>query len=90
MYRGIRIPSTSEFLIESKSFKLYLNSFNQTKMASAEEVRLRMQRDLSAASGAEVQVIFIRLMRLFLNLRKHTVLMMRILMSPRMSWMRPC
>lgn len=53
-----RIPATSEFLIESKSFKLYLNSFNQTKMASAEEVRLRMQRDLSAAAGAEVQVIF--------------------------------
>lgn len=53
-----RIPATSEFLIESKSFKLYLNSFNQTRLASADEVRARMQRDLSAASGAAVEVIF--------------------------------
>ena len=53
-----RIPATSEFLIESKSFKLYLNSYNQTKIASAEEVRARMARDLSAAAGAPVEVIF--------------------------------
>lgn len=53
-----RIPATSEFLIESKSFKLYLNSFNQTRMASADEVRARMQRDLSAAAGAQIEVIF--------------------------------
>ena len=53
-----RIPASSEFLIESKSFKLYLNSFNQSRFASADEVRARMERDLSAAAGAEVEVIF--------------------------------
>ncbi|HIG49720.1 MAG TPA: hypothetical protein EYQ13_02875, partial [Gammaproteobacteria bacterium] len=31
------VPITSENLIESKSFKLYLNSFNQTKFRSAED-----------------------------------------------------
>src|SRR5437588_5435597 len=29
-------PCTSRYIVESKSFKLYLNSFNQTKVASIE------------------------------------------------------
>lgn len=53
-----RIPAASEFLIESKSFKLYLNSYNQTNAVNAEEVRSRMAQDLSAAAGAPVEVIF--------------------------------
>ena len=51
-----RLPATSPFLIESKSFKLYLNSFNQTRFANAEQVEQRMARDLSAAAGGEVSV----------------------------------
>jgi len=51
-----RIPSDSPHIIESKSFKLYLNSFNQTKMASAADVQELMVVDLSAAAGADVQV----------------------------------
>jgi 7-cyano-7-deazaguanine reductase len=46
----------SPSLIESKSFKLYLNSFNQTRLASWDELRQRLQEDLSAASGAAVEV----------------------------------
>lgn len=38
-------------IVESKSFKLYLNSFNQTRFASETEVIERMQQDLSAVSG---------------------------------------
>lgn len=53
-----RIPAASQFLIESKSFKLYLNSFNQSRFADAEEVRALMVKDLSAAAGAAVDVIF--------------------------------
>lgn len=58
-----RIPATSRYLIESKSFKLYLNSFNQSRFDSAEEVSALMVADLSAAagvvaSGAPVEVIF--------------------------------
>ena len=43
-------------MVESKSFKLYLNSFNQTEFASWESVRETLVRDLSAASGGEVAV----------------------------------
>lgn len=51
-----RVPADSPCLIESKSLKLYLNSFNQTRFADATEVCERMRVDLSAACGAEVAV----------------------------------
>ena len=51
-----RIPADSPNIIESKSFKLYLNSFNQTKMDNASQVQQRMAEDLSAAAGATVKV----------------------------------
>jgi 7-cyano-7-deazaguanine reductase len=50
------IPADSPLLIESKSFKLYLNSFNQTRVASTDELIQMLQKDLSAAAGAGVQV----------------------------------
>lgn len=53
-----RIPASSPYLIESKSFKLYLNSFNQTRFSNASDVREAMVRDLSAVAGAAVSVIF--------------------------------
>ncbi|GJM06566.1 MAG: NADPH-dependent 7-cyano-7-deazaguanine reductase [marine bacterium B5-7] len=49
-------PCTSPSLIESKSFKLYLNSFNQTRFLNAEAVRDRMKNDLSSVAGAPVSV----------------------------------
>lgn len=51
-----RIPASSPNLIESKSFKLYLNSINQTRYANAEQVRAMLAMDLSAAAGAEIGV----------------------------------
>jgi 7-cyano-7-deazaguanine reductase len=50
------IPAQSPNIIESKSFKLYLNSLNQTAFDSAEAVRGVMERDLSIAAGAPVGV----------------------------------
>ncbi|MFJ3261987.1 NADPH-dependent 7-cyano-7-deazaguanine reductase QueF [Pseudomonas sp. NPDC086581] len=50
------IPAQSPNIIESKSFKLYLNSLNQTAFDSAEAVCVVMERDLSAAAGAPVSV----------------------------------
>jgi 7-cyano-7-deazaguanine reductase len=50
------IPCTSPNLIESKSFKLYLNSLNQTPFASEEALVSTLIQDLSAASGGDVQV----------------------------------
>jgi 7-cyano-7-deazaguanine reductase len=51
-----RFPCSSTNLIESKSFKLYLNSFNQSRFATQAEVEQRMRADLSAAAGGEVTV----------------------------------
>jgi len=45
----ITVPCESTHLIESKSFKLYLNSFSGTRMADADEVKRRIQADVSAA-----------------------------------------
>ncbi|WP_426341075.1 NADPH-dependent 7-cyano-7-deazaguanine reductase QueF [Pseudoduganella sp. S-14] len=50
------IPADSPNLIESKSFKLYLNSFNQTKLAGPDALKMLLQQDLSAAAGASVHV----------------------------------
>ena len=50
------VPAESPRLIESKSFKLYLNSFNETRFDSSEEVQAVMQADLSRVAGGEVQV----------------------------------
>src|SRR3990167_1562991 len=49
-------PCTSSHLIESKSFKLYLNSFNNTPFDSVEAVQAILARDLSQAAGASVLV----------------------------------
>lgn len=49
-----RVPANSPNLIESKSFKLYLNSFNQTAFADAASVETTLVRDLSSAAGAPV------------------------------------
>ncbi|NWL77773.1 NADPH-dependent 7-cyano-7-deazaguanine reductase QueF [Pseudomonas taiwanensis] len=50
------IPADSPNIIESKSFKLYLNSLNQSVFASASELEQVLARDLSAAAGAPVAV----------------------------------
>lgn len=52
-------PCESSHIIESKSFKLYLNSFNQTKFKSREEVLKTLSDDLSKGCGKPVNVEFI-------------------------------
>jgi 7-cyano-7-deazaguanine reductase len=51
-----RVPAASPHLIESKSLKLYLNSFNGTVCDSRDAVEARVRQDLSAAAGAPVEV----------------------------------
>ncbi len=51
-----RFPAHSPRLVESKSFKLYLNSFNQTPFDDHQAVTERLIADLSAAAGAPVMV----------------------------------
>jgi len=43
-------------IIESKSFKLYLNSFNQSSFSSSSEVKTVLEHDLSNVAGGAVDV----------------------------------
>lgn len=52
----ISLNANSVNLIESKSFKLYLNSFNQTHFPDWEAVRSTLQRDLAACAQGDVSV----------------------------------
>ncbi|OQY20216.1 MAG: NADPH-dependent 7-cyano-7-deazaguanine reductase QueF [Desulfobacteraceae bacterium 4572_35.1] len=51
-----RFPCTAEFLVESKSFKLYLNSLNQSRFADFTQVQQLLQNDLSKLAGQNVMV----------------------------------
>jgi len=53
---SFHFPADSVCMIESKSFKLYLNSLNNECFDSPEIVRVLLEKDLSQASGAEVKV----------------------------------
>ncbi|NOT88089.1 MAG: NADPH-dependent 7-cyano-7-deazaguanine reductase QueF [Lysobacter sp.] len=54
----LEIPATAQFLIESKSLKLYLNSLNAARFATAEAARDTLIADLSRAADAPVRVTF--------------------------------
>jgi 7-cyano-7-deazaguanine reductase len=52
----VTVPADSPNIIESKSFKLYLNSFNQTRLAGSEALMELLRADLSAGFGAPIHV----------------------------------
>lgn len=52
----IEFPASNPNLVESKSLKLYLNSLNGMRYASAVEVASLVRRDLETASGGPVSV----------------------------------
>ncbi|MBR9727376.1 NADPH-dependent 7-cyano-7-deazaguanine reductase QueF [Shewanella intestini] len=52
----LQLDVKSENLIESKSFKLYLNSFNQTKFDSVEQVQATLSADLHHCAQGDVVV----------------------------------
>ncbi len=51
-----RFPALTPYIVESKSFKLYLNSFCQTPFESLQDVEQRLAHDLSRAVEGNVQV----------------------------------
>ncbi|EMH4163672.1 NADPH-dependent 7-cyano-7-deazaguanine reductase QueF [Pluralibacter gergoviae] len=57
----VELRDTSVNLVESKSFKLYLNSFNQTRFPSWDAVRETLERDLRACAQGDVSVQLFRL-----------------------------
>ncbi|HTN66988.1 MAG TPA: NADPH-dependent 7-cyano-7-deazaguanine reductase QueF [Burkholderiaceae bacterium] len=52
----LTVPADSPNIIESKSFKLYLNSFNQTRLAGSEALLELLRADLSAGFGMPIQI----------------------------------
>lgn len=54
-------PCTSESIIESKSFKLYLNSVIQTRYESMQVLHNVLVKDLSAASGSHIEIVLYEL-----------------------------
>lgn len=52
----IKVPASSPNMIESKSLKLYLNSFSMTRFGNADTVCERIREDLSEATGGSVEV----------------------------------
>lgn len=52
----LKVPCTSPNIIESKSLKLYLNSFNQTRFETVHHVFDLLRKDLARASGAELEL----------------------------------
>ena len=52
----ITVPCESPNIVESKSFKLYLNSFNNTRFADARDVRERIRADISSATGSGIGI----------------------------------
>ena len=44
------VPCETPNIVESKSFKLYLNSFNNTRFADAAQVQARLRADISEAA----------------------------------------
>ncbi len=52
----ITVPCESPYIVESKSFKLYLNSFNNTRFLDAREVRERIRADISLATGSGIGI----------------------------------
>jgi 7-cyano-7-deazaguanine reductase len=49
-----QVPADSPNMIESKSFKLYLNSLNSARFEDEAEVRERLITDLSAVAGSKI------------------------------------
>ena len=52
----LTVPCESPCIVESKSLKLYLNSFNNTRFADARDVRERIRSDLNAAVGTGIGI----------------------------------
>ena len=57
---SIEVPVDSPFIVESKSVKLYLGSFAQTRFDDEASVLATVARDLTTAAGAQVQVSVLR------------------------------
>ena len=56
---SFEIPVATPSIVESKSVKLYLGTYAQTRFADAAAMRATVERDLSAATGGTVRVALV-------------------------------
>jgi len=54
------VPASSPNMVESKSFKLYLNSLNNTRFGSESELRDTIRRDIARVVGTDIEVELLR------------------------------
>jgi 7-cyano-7-deazaguanine reductase len=54
---SLYVPAESEYMVESKSLKLYLNSLNQMRFDSKEDVSQLVVTDISTLLGCEVTLL---------------------------------
>ena len=52
----VRVPADSVNIVESKSLKLYLNSFSMSRFVTESDVAETIEQDLSVCVGADVEV----------------------------------
>lgn len=52
----VEVPSNTKNIVESKSLKLYLNSFSQSSFRSRQEVQSTIENDLAGCVGGPVMV----------------------------------
>ncbi|HLR17937.1 MAG TPA: NADPH-dependent 7-cyano-7-deazaguanine reductase QueF [Alcanivoracaceae bacterium] len=57
----VRVPASSPYLVESKSFKLYLNSFANTRFDTWDAVAATIKQDISATAEATATVLLLPL-----------------------------
>ncbi|MCL5272620.1 MAG: NADPH-dependent 7-cyano-7-deazaguanine reductase QueF [Gammaproteobacteria bacterium] len=66
-----KVPCESPYMIESKSFKLYLNSFNNSAFESLQAVERLLKQDLSKLCGSSVQVKLVPLQHVTEKVIRH-------------------
>ena len=52
----LRVPCTTPNIVESKSLKLYLNSFANTRFESRDAVRAAIEKDVAHTVGGDIEV----------------------------------
>jgi 7-cyano-7-deazaguanine reductase len=53
----LRVPCTTPNIVESKSLKLYLNSFANTRFESRDAVRAAIEKDVAHTVGGDIEVL---------------------------------
>ena len=56
----IKIPSSSVNIVESKSLKLYLNSYYKKTFANEKDVLLKIQKDINKVTKSSVSIKFVK------------------------------